>query len=348
MRGFRARRFGAVAGVVALAAMALTVTTAAPASADPSQPGAFTDGEIAAGRALLSHVPGEFRLTCTIEALDKVPEPEGIIADVECSPKGTSISSIEYEQFDGQANVDTEYANLLSEAEGKSPSGCVGDEPYTINGQDAGRDACFTVSLGTYLDYTYTPLSIVASIFQAEDTPGAPDIDALNDFANNSAGPNATAEEIPSLLSDADAQAAVTALIGDLKPAVTKHCSAENPESNPWKSVSLSCEKPSKGVFTASYDQYRDDDSYAGAFDPDALAKLSVKKNKSCPASGSWSVDGKTQGKYACWIDESKTTHLVWGVDSQRIVASAFAQDGDGMTSAQFLNWWDTKGSIKP
>jgi hypothetical protein len=347
MRGLRARAFGAGAVVVALAAVALAMT-ALPAIADPSQPGTFTAEEIAAGRDLLSHVPADFRLTCRIETLDKVPEPEGIIADVTCSPDVKAIAGIEYEQFDSQVNVDTEYANQLSDAEGKPPSGCLGDAGYSINGQEAGRVACFRDSLGTYIDYTYTPLLVVASISQFGDTPGAPDITALNDFSNNQAGPNSAAEEIPSLLSDAEAQQAVSKLVGHLKPAIAKHCTAENPEANPWKSVSLSCEKPTKGVFTASYDQYRDDDSYAGAFDPDALAKLSVKKNKSCPASGTWSTDGKTQGKYACWIDQSKTTHLVWGVDSQRIVASAFAQSGDGFTSAQFLHWWDTKGSITP
>jgi hypothetical protein len=65
-------------------------------------------------------------------------------------------------------------------------------------------------------------------------------------------------------------------------------------------------------VITATYDQYRDDASYAAAF------------------------------------DDAKTTRLEWGVDSQRIVASAAAQSGDGFTSAQFLHWWDTKGSVKP
>jgi len=348
MRGLRMRRwFGAAVAVTALVASTLAVASA-PAPADPGAPGTFTDAEIAAGRTLLSYVPGDVRITCTIEALDKVPEPDGIIADVTCAPNVKSIASIEYEQFASQANVDTEYANLLSDAKGKPPAGCAGDAPYTINGQDAGRAACFKDPLGTYIDYTYTPLLVVASVSQFGDTPGAPDIKALNDFANKSAGPNSTAEEIPSLLTEAEMNQAASDLLGRLAPAIAKHCTANNPESNPWKSASLSCEKPWHGVFSASYDQYRDDASYANAFDPDALAKLSVTKNKSCPASGTWSVDRKTQGKYACWINDAKTTELVWGVDSQRIVASASAQSGDGFTSAQFLHWWDTKGSVKP
>ncbi len=346
MRGLRTRWIGAGAVVVALAASTLAVASS-PAQADPAHPGAFTDAEIAAGRSLLSHVPADFRLTCEIAALDKVPEPDGIVADVNCSPHDDAVNSVEFEQFDSQEHVDAEYTRLLGDAKGTPPSGCTGDAPYTISDQPAGRAACVHDSLGNSIDYTYTPLLVVGSIGQYRDH-GGPDIKGLNDFSNNSAGPNATAEEIPSLLTQDEQQQAVDDLVGHLPAAIVKHCTANDPESNPWKSASLSCEKPTHGVFTANYDAYRDDASYANAFDPDALAKLSVKKNKSCPASGTWSADGKTQGKYACWIDQSKTTHLVWGVDSQRIVADAFAQSGDGFTSAQFLHWWDTKGSITP
>ncbi len=111
---------------MALAAVALGMA-AAPALADPTCPGTFTDAEIAAGRALLAHVPGDFRLTCEIEALDKVPEPDGIVADVNCSPHDDAINSVEYEQFDSQEHVDAEYTNLLGDAKRKPPSGCTGD-----------------------------------------------------------------------------------------------------------------------------------------------------------------------------------------------------------------------------
>ena len=346
MGGLRAKRFGASAVVVALALAALAM--AAPsATADPAHPGVFTDAEIAAGRSLLAHVPADFRLTCEIAALDKVPEPDGIVADVNCSPNDDAVNSVEFEQFDSEEHVDAEYTNLLGDAEGKPPSGCTGDAPYTISDQPAGRSACVHDSLGNSIDYTYTPLLVVGSIGQYRDH-GGPDIKALNDFANNSAGPNATAEEIPSLLTQDEQQQAVTDLVGHLPAAIVKHCTATDPESNPWKAASLSCEKPSHGVFTANYDVYRDDASYANAFDPKFLAAHSAMKNSTCPANGTWSTGGKKQGAYACWIDESKTTHLVWGVDSQRIVARAIAQSGDGFTSAQFLHWWDTKGSVKP
>jgi hypothetical protein len=93
---------------------------------------------------------------------------------------------------------------------------------------------------------------------------------------------------------------------------------------------------------------YRDDASYANAFDPKAASARSDKKNSVCPNNGTWSTDGKKQGAYACWIDGSKTTYLEFGVDTPKIVAYLFAQSGDGFTSAQFLHWWDTKGSITP
>ena len=56
--------------------------------------------------APLSHVPADFRLTCEIVALDKQPEPEGIVADAGRSPHDDAINGVEYEQFDSQEHVD--------------------------------------------------------------------------------------------------------------------------------------------------------------------------------------------------------------------------------------------------
>jgi hypothetical protein len=341
------KRVTRLAGGVCAATLAVFMLSTLPAHALPAG-SSFTDAQIAAGRALLAYVPSAFRMSCTILPLNMVPRPVGIIADVDCLPNVTAIDEIEYTQFSTQAGVDAHYANLVSWKRDTPPAGCIGDSPYSIAGRPAGQVACTSDTVGTYIYYTYTPLLVVGTISQSGGTKGAPDIPALVDFSNKSAGPLTAPLEIPSLLTDAEATRAVAALRSHLPPAIAKHCTSNDVSPTPWMSAWLSCEKPSKGVFGTSYQMFRDDASYKNAFDPKRYAAFSEKKNSVCPDTGAWSVNGKRQGHWACWINDADITSLAWGVDSQRIVATANAPSGDGFTSAQFLHWFDTKGSVKP
>ena len=347
MRGLRTRSVGAGAVVVALAASTLAVASS-PAQADPAHPGAFTDAEIAAGRSLLSHVPADFRLTCEIAALDKVPEPDGIVADVNCSPHDDAVNSVEYEQFDSQEHVDAEYTRLLGDAKGTPPSGCTGDAPYTISDQPAGRATCVHDSLGNSIDYTYTPLLVVGSIGQYRDH-GGPDIKGLNDFSNNSAGPNATAEEIPSLLTQDEQQQAVDDLVGHLPAAIVKHCTANDPESNPWKSASLSCEKPTHGVFTANYDAYRDGRELCERLRPGHVGQALGEEEQVLPREryvvGRREDPGQVRVLDRPVEDHPPRVGRRQPADRRRCVR---AVRGRLQRAPRFLHWWDTKGSITP
>ena len=106
---------------------------------------------------------------------------------------------------------------------------------------------------------------------------------------------DATADEIPSLLTQDEKQQAVD----DGQRSARGHRQAphrQRPRVESWKSASLSREKPSKGVFTATYDQYRTATATRMSSTRQAGQALG-EEEQDLPTSEMWSVDEKNPGR---------------------------------------------------
>jgi hypothetical protein len=340
-------------GFILLAALALTVLGALPTTSPAAQAqtgsGQWRPGEVQAARALLAHVPAEFRVDCTLrEVFELIPVPAGVVARVDCRPRGLGVDTVTYQQFGSTDSAQAYYQDAVRGAGPNDLAGCTGDAPYSVNGAPAGRVACVANPklLGAEILYTYEPLRVVGEINKFQDDAGNVDLQALYDFSNKHAGPDASAGTIPSLLTAAQERKAADALRGHLPTALRNKCTAESVIATPWVAASLNCsDHPAPGVRSASFTQYRTQDAFT--FDPEAFAARSEASNATCPDSGTWSsAKGQVLGRYACTYSKVAQTALYWTLDRARILAEAGSDYG--APSKQLLTWWDQKGNLTP
>lgn len=347
------RMRGRVFGVVLLAALVSTVLGALPTISPEAQAQTASDqwrpGEVQAARALLAHVPAEFRVYCTlVEVFERIPVPDGVVARVDCEPPGLGDGTVTYQQFSSTDSAQADYQDVIQRVGPSDLAGCTGDAPYSVNGAPVGRAACLASPslLGAEILYTYEPLRVVGEITKFQDNAGNVDLQALNDFSNNHAGPDANADAIPSLLTAAQTRNAADALRRHLPAALRKECTAESVVTTPWVAASLNCsDHPSPGVRSVSFTQYRTQDAFT--FDPKAWAARSEASNATCPDSGTWSSSkGRVLGRYACTYSKVAQTELAWTLDRARILA--YASSEYDTPSKQLLTWWDKEGTLTP
>lgn len=120
----------------------LSATTTSPTSTTPSSGAGLTSAE----RALQSHVPSDFRNTCTPANDQKSP---GELASLRCV--AISVGDLQYFQFDNVVSLDRAYQNVLDNnsiardtpGTGKCETGEPVEYVYINNGVDKGRVVCY-------------------------------------------------------------------------------------------------------------------------------------------------------------------------------------------------------------
>ena len=136
----------------------------AQASPGPSDTQAPASPDAGRGEELLARVPSAFRDACTVLPIEPDQGETGAVA---CSPAG-DVDGAQYYLYDSNASMDASFDDLVaSEAGDPSGSSCKTEASvlsYTIDGQPAGRLACFPdpdSPLGKVITWTDDQLSIM-------------------------------------------------------------------------------------------------------------------------------------------------------------------------------------------
>ncbi len=300
-----------------------------------------------ADRALLAHVPAEVRSTCLLfDTSYNVDEPgTDYVAHLECHPDAET--TITYWQYPNAEDLARDFDRFAENGD----QSCGDRRPYKVAGRKLGEWICTLPTDGNgggvKIDWTFTPLDVHALL----ERPDA-DVDAATAAWTDDAGPDRAAHRIPAVVTSSAALRDGKALLAEIPDGSAAGCevvdlgrpdiSFKGVSASPdfWLKAKVSCS--TDGVPShVEYRQYRDEDAYAAAYEPDSLLQYADDDDETCPGGyeAPWKVDDQDVGRVACSL-HSDEAHITWTYDPQSIVADGVTLDQDSM--APMWDWWQT------